>query len=199
MKSIYFFNKRNLKYNLVQFSLYKNSKSLPKIKKFKLETCSFKNSGIWEYYSSLLALERITNQKAIMIAADASNLINDNVQERNALKYIVTLRKKNLITFLEQLIFKALYSENNTPGASVDIKKTDKDTLYNFSLSLSDISSFSNLSNEYYLFYNLSKLLIKIVLVCNSKSECLFILKSFKVLTNYCIVNMTRLVELNFF
>ena len=134
-----------------------------------------------------------------MIAADASNEINDNVQERNALKYMVTLRKKNLTTFFEQLIFKALYSENNTSGASVDIKKTDKDTLYNFTLSLSDISSFSNLSNEYYLFYNLSRLSIKVVLICNSKSECFFILKSFKVLTNCCIVNITRLAELNFF
>lgn len=173
MNSTNFFYNKILKYNLINKFLYKKTKYLPKIKSLTLQF-NIIDMPMKHFYSYLLSLEWISNQKGKLSCLNTF----ENNQEKVLVHFNSILQKKILYFFLEKLIFEIL------PWTKIIMEKTKyisvwKESSYCFAIS--DVFCFSVLQNEYYFFYKLSELLIKVNLWSKRKKESIFILKNFRV------------------
>jgi large subunit ribosomal protein L5 len=159
--------KNIIKYDLLNRFQYKNLKKLPRLKKIIL-SFSCKNSNTSQIMPSLLALELITSQKALLTLSKNSN-ISLKIRKGNPVGCKVILKKKVMYNFLKNLILNIL------PNL-VKFKKN--------SLTLENSLVFSELEQQYYLFKDIPKLNISIV--CNSVNfiEFFFLLNSFKLPIN---------------
>lgn len=166
------FNNKTLKYDLINKFVYNETKSLPACKKIILNF-GCRTADIKQLSSGLLAFELITNQKGKLTTTKYSNILF-KIRKGNPTGCKITLTKyslfKNFFIILNEIFPKL----KNFTG--FDQKSNSK----NFSYKLTEIFSFYELTNHYYLFNNLSTLNITIITNSKNKKENIFILKSFK-------------------
>lgn len=165
---------KTIKYDLLNKFLYKNSKKIPKIKKIILNF-GCKNNELKNLATSLLSLELLTKQKGVLTTTKYSNIIL-KIRKGNPVGCKLILRKDKMFEFLSKTLFEIFPKQKNFKGFNIS-KKTKKNI---FSCELTNTFSFSELEDHYYLFNNLPKLNITIVINSKTKEELLFILKSIK-------------------
>lgn len=168
------FQSNTLKHDLINKFNYKNINDLPKLKKIILNF-GCKTNDIKQLSTALLALELITNQKGTLTTSKKSNILL-KIRKGNPVGCKVTLRKKLILQFIEKTLLDIFPKLKNFNGLTVSrqIKKNS------FSYELQNILSFNELEKHYYLFNNLPKLNITIVLKTNIKEEFIFIFKAFQ-------------------
>ena len=172
LEHLYF---KTLKYDLLNKFLYKNTKKIPKIQKIILNF-GCKNNELKNLATSLLALELVTKQKGALTTTKYSNLLL-KIRKGNPVGCKLILRKEKIFKFLSKTLFEIFPKQKNFKGFNIS-KKTKKNI---FSYELTNTFSFSELEDHYYLFNNLPKLNITIVIDSSkTKEELLFILKSIK-------------------
>lgn len=164
--------KKNLKHNLVNKFIYKNSKKLPSISKIILNFGST-NTSIKCISSNLLALELITNQKSKMTFTKHSNILL-KIRKGNPTGCKITLRKKSMLSFFSRLLTETFPKLKKFNNFKVNTKNKT------FSFKLVDILNFPELENQYYLFNLLPNLNITIITNTKNSKELKFILTTLK-------------------
>lgn len=153
---------------------YGTLKKIPKIKKIIL---NFGDSSIElrELASALLALELITNQKGCVTLSSKANLIL-KIRKGSPVGCKVILTGRPMYKF----IFKLIYEVFPALKDFTSLKSSKKLNSTSFSFSLKDLTSFTELSKQFYFFSSLPPL--NIICLCNTsaKLELIYLLKSFK-------------------
>ena len=172
MHFLNYFYIKTLKFDLTNKFYYTNLKKLPKLKKvilnFGCKTTNLKTLAI-----HLLALELITNQKGVLTISKRPNLLL-KIRKGNPTGCKLTLKKTLILSFLSKSLNEIFPKIKNFDGITVH-QKVEKNTL---SFVIRDTLNFSELTENYYLFNNLSKLSLSFVTTVKAKEEMLFILKS---------------------
>jgi large subunit ribosomal protein L5 len=163
-----------LKYDLLNKFNYNKTKNLPKIKKIILNF-GCKNTKLKNLASSFLALELISSKKGYLTKTKKSNIFL-KLRKGNPVGCKVILTNKQMFNFLERNLTELFFKEKNF--LKLNIKNQMKKNFFSFDLH--NKFNFTELEKHYYLFNELDKLDITIVL--NLKKELVFILKSFKFL-----------------
>jgi large subunit ribosomal protein L5 len=167
------FYENTIKHDLVNKFLYLNTKKIPKIKKIILNFGCNTNE-IKCLAASLLALELITNQKGILTQTKYS-LITLKIRKGSPVGCKVTLRKNIMLNIISNFLIKIFPKLKNFEGLTINYKIKQKTLSYNFN----DLFIFSILEEHYYLFNNLPKLNITLVVHnIKTKQELFFLLKS---------------------
>jgi large subunit ribosomal protein L5 len=174
MHFLNYFYKKTLKFDLINKFYYTNLKKLPQIKKVVLNF-SCKTTEIKTLSKHLLALELITNQKSVLTVSKHPNLAL-KIKKGNPSGCKLTLRKNLMINFLSRSFTEIFPLIKNFTGINT-YKRVTKTTL---SFVITDTLHFSELSTNYYLFKNLSKLNLSFVTETKTKKELLFLLTSFQ-------------------
>lgn len=169
------FYHKTLNYELINKFNYNSTKNIPSLKKIILNF-GCKTADIKQLSSCLLSLELITHQKGHFTKTKYSKILF-KIRKGNPTGCKVTLNKFNKFKFLELLTVEIFPKLKNFLG--LNLKKSNKN---NFSYELNNTFSFSELEKNYYLFNNLPKLDISIIVYSNfNKSEELhFLLKSYQ-------------------
>lgn len=165
----------NLKYELINRFIYKNTKKMPRIEKIVLNFgCKTADSG--QLASSLLALEFLTDQVGVLTKSKYSN-ISFKIRKGNPTGCKATLTKLQVFKFLSKLIVEIF---PKLRGIKTFYRK--RITLYDnsFSLILNEPFIFNELEQRYYLFTSLQKLNITVTTNSQTKTELLCILNSLK-------------------
>jgi len=163
-----------IKYELINKFLYNNTKQLPKINNAVLNF-GCKTADIKELASSLLALKLITNQKGKLTTTKHSNIIF-KIRKGNPTGCKVTLSKFQMFNFFSKVIIEIFPKIKNFNGFILN-KKNKKNT---FSYEIHDNLSFLELESNYYLFKNLPKLNVTVILKSNNPLELIYLLRSFQ-------------------
>jgi large subunit ribosomal protein L5 len=169
------FSIKILKYELINKFFYSNTNQLPKIKNIILNF-GCKTADLKELASSLLALKLITNKKGKLTTTKYSN-IKFKIRKGNATGCKIILSKFQMFNFFSKTIIEVFPKLKNFNGFILLNNKIKKNT---FSFEIKDNFCFPELENNYYLFKNLPKLNITIILTSNNKIELVYILKSFQ-------------------
>lgn len=167
----YFYNK-NLKFDLINKFYYKDLKKLPKLKKIILNSnCKTTESKIIAI--NLLALELITNQKGILTVAKQPNILL-KIKKGNPTGCKLILKKSSMLSFLNKSVREIFSKLKNFDGIKIHnkIEKTS------FSFVIKNTLNFPELSENYYLFSNLSNIDLSFVTTTETQEEMLFVLKS---------------------
>nr|YP_009485459.1 ribosomal protein L5 [Halamphora coffeaeformis]AVR57523.1 ribosomal protein L5 [Halamphora coffeaeformis] len=172
----YFYNK-NLKIDLINKFYYTNIRELPRLKKIILNS-SCKTTNIKTLAANLLALELITNQLGRLTRARKSNILL-KVRKGNPTGCKLILKKRLLFNFLSRLIIELLPKIKNFDGVVIS-RKIDKGS---FSFTLKNILSFSELSEHYALFSDVSEINLSVVTSTKTRKELVFFLNSIQVPT----------------
>ena len=185
----YFYNK-NLKLDLINKFSYTDLKTLPKIKKITLNF-GCKSTELKILTVNLLALELVTRQKGILTISKHPNLFL-KIRKGQPTGCKLSLQKQLMLDFLAKKLNEVFPRIKNFNGLKLTrkIEKTD------FSYSVKDILTFSELGEYYYLFNNLPSLDISIITNVKTHKELLFLLKSLQ-LPEKIIACITQLVECN--
>lgn len=173
----YFYTK-TLKFDLINKFYYKDLKKLPKLKKIVLNF-SCKTTELKSLATNLLALELITNQKGILTVSKRPNLLL-KIRKGNPTGCKVTLKKTAMLTFYSKSFTEIFPKIKNFDGIAVN-QKVEKNT---FSFLVKETLNFSELTEHYYLFNNLSNLNLSFITTVETKEEMLFLLKSLQVPLN---------------
>jgi large subunit ribosomal protein L5 len=173
------FYTKTLKYELINKFRYTNTKNLPRLKKIILNF-GCKTADIKQLASCLLAIELITNQKGTFTTTKHSNILL-KIRKGNPTGCKVTLQNFNLFNFLYKILLEIFPKLKSFKGFIVN-KKIKKKT---FSYELHETFSFTELENHYYLFNNLPKLDLTIIMSSTNKNELLYLLKSFQLPFKY--------------
>jgi large subunit ribosomal protein L5 len=168
------FYKTVFKYDLLNKFTYDKTKNLPAIKKIILNF-GCKNTKLKNLAASFLALELISCQKGILTKTRKSNLFL-KIRKGNPVGCKVVLKNKQMFHFLERNLNEILTKEKNV--YKIDLSPLVKKSF--FSYEIHNKFTFNELEKHYYLFNDLEKLDITIVLNLKFKKELIFLLKSFK-------------------
>lgn len=172
MHFLNYFYTKTLKFDLINKFYYTDLKKLPKLKKVILNF-SCKTTELKTLATHLLALELITVQKGILTVSKRPNLLL-KIRKGNPTGCKLTLKKTSILNFLSKSINEIFPKIKNFDGLSVH-QKIEKTT---FSFVIKDTLNFSELTENYYLFNNLSHLSLSFVAAVKEKEEMLFLLKS---------------------
>ena len=167
----YFYNK-NLKFDLINKFNYTNLKKLPKLKKIVLNF-SCKTTELKTLATHLLALELITNQKGILTISKQPNLLL-KLRRGNPTGCKLTLKKAFIFSFLSKNLTEIFPKTKNFTGITIS-QKIEKTAI---SFVIKEALNFSELTEQYYLFNNLSSLNLSFIISVKTKNETLFLLKS---------------------
>lgn len=172
MNFLEIFHNRTLKYELINKFNYKTIKDLPKLEKIIL-SFNCKSSDLKNLSINLLALELIAKQKGILTKSKRPNIFL-KIRKGHPVGCKVTLRKKQMFKFFEEIITKTFPKLKSFQ----EFKFNTKIKKNAFSYQIYDTFSFSELEQHYHIFNSISKL--DIILVSNSETtiEMLFLLKS---------------------
>ena len=172
MHFLNYFYTKTLKFDLINKFHYTDLKKLPKLKKVILNF-SCKTTELKTLATHLLALEVITTQKGILTVSKHPNLLL-KIRKGNPTGCKLTLKKTLILNFLSKSLNEIFPKIKNFDGITVH-QKVEKTTL---SFVIKDTLNFSELTENYYLFNNLSKLSLSFVTTVKAKEEMLFLLKS---------------------
>ena len=136
---------------------------------------SCKTTEIKTLATHLLALELVTVQKGVLILSKHPNLLL-KIRKGNPTGCRLTLKKTSILNFLSKSLNEIFSKVKNFEGLSVH-QKVEKTT---FSFVMKNTLNFSELSENYHLFNNLSNLNLSFVTIVETKEEMLFLLKSLK-------------------
>jgi large subunit ribosomal protein L5 len=167
------YQKRKIKYNLVNKFVYKNTKKLPQLKQIVLNFGCKEDTKLGSIAPSLLAIELVTKQKGAFTITKHSNILR-KTRKGNPVGCKVSLRKQKMLIFLEKLLFETFTKIKSFDGIALS-KKVKGNA---FSFQIYDTFSFSELEEHYYLFNNLPKLDITFVTNAQVREEMVFLLRS---------------------
>jgi large subunit ribosomal protein L5 len=167
------FDKKKLKYNLLNKFFYNDTKKLPEIKKIILNF-GCKNTKLKNLSSSILALELITLKKGVLTKTKHSNILL-KIRKGNPVGCKVILKNEIMYNFLERFINEILPKMDEFKTNSKD--KKIKNSYY---YRINDTFTFSELEKNYYLFNELNYLDINIIVNSTLKKDMKFLLSSFK-------------------
>ena len=171
---------------------YKKTKKLPKITKVILNF-GYKTTELKQLSAGLLALELITNQKGNLTRTKRSNIFL-KIRKGHPVGCKVILRKTHIFDFFGKMINEIFPKIKNFDGLQFS-QKNKKNV---FQYELHDTFNFSKLEEYYYLFNNLPKLTITVVISSTIKEELIFILKSLQFpIKKSLTADITQLVEYN--
>ena len=164
-----------IRYDYISKFNNKNLKHFPTITKIVLNF-DLKNNNEFDLISSILALELISNQKPLVLFKKFSKNLNLRIKAGSPVGCSVTLRKDTMFNFLINIFLVRLPESsiiNNIYIKSI----TQNNICFNFK----DLSTFSSIEDNYYLFKYLNNL--KVSLITNSKnySSILFLTGSLKI------------------
>lgn len=172
MQFLNYFYIKNLKFDLINKFYYTNLKKLPKLRKVTLNF-SCKTTELKTLATHLLALELIANQRGVLTTSKRPNILL-KIRKGNPTGCKLTLKKHSMLNFLSKSSNKVFPAIKNFNGITIS-QKVEKIA---FSFVIKDTLSFSELSEQYYLFNSLSSLSLSFVTNCQTKNEMLFLLKS---------------------
>ena len=175
MHTLNHFYAKTLKFDLLNKFYYTNLKKLPKLKKIILNF-NCKTTDLKTLSTHLLALELVTHQKGVLTVSKHPNLFL-KIRKGNPIGCKVILKKTSVLKFLSKSLNEIFPKTKNFDAVIVDRKK--KDT--NFSFAIKDNLNFPELSENYYLFNDLSDLNLSIVTTAKTKKETTFLLKSLQI------------------
>lgn len=175
MNYLSYYNKKIIKYDLVNKFLFKKTNDIPSIEKIILSFNLTNKYEIKNLAQSLLAVELISNQKGFITKSSKPNIVL-KIKSGSPIGCEVTLNKYKMMNFIHRLTNEILPKNKLFQG--LNLKKNNTTTFYSFSIL--DILSFAELEKNYYLFNNLPKLNITITFCNGSFLAIKFILKSFK-------------------
>ena len=175
MHFLNYFYTKTLKFDLINKFYYTDLKKLPKLKKVTINF-SCKTNELKPLATNLLALELITNQKGILTIAKRPNLFL-KIRKGNPAGCKVTLKKNTMLTFYSKNLTEIFPKIKSFDGIIIN-QKIEKNT---FSFLIKETLNFSELTEHYYLFNNLSNLNLSFATTVNTKEEMLFFLKSLQI------------------
>lgn len=147
---------------------------IPRIKKIIL---NFGNPSmdLKDLTAALLALELITGQRGNVSISSKPNLML-KIRRGSPVGCNIILTGDSMYKFIFKLVFEVFPGVKEFTSFKVSKKLTKK----SFSFSLNDLTSFKELSKQFYFFSKLPPL--NVVCLCNSttKLELVYLLKSFK-------------------
>lgn len=179
MHSLNYFYTRTLKFDLINKFYYTNLKKLPKLKKVVLNF-SCRTTELKSLATSLLALELITNQKGVLTISKRPNLLL-KIRKGNPTGCKLTLKKTSILNFVSKSLNEIFSKMKNFNGISINQKV--EETVISFVIK--DTLNFSELTEHYYLFNNLSNLNLSFITSVETRKEMLFILKSLQLPIKY--------------
>jgi large subunit ribosomal protein L5 len=158
-----------LKYDLNNKFLYKSTKELPKFKKIVLNFgCQANN--LKQLSASLLAIELIAGQKGTLTKTKYSNVLL-GIRKGTPTGCKMIIQKSKMFNILNKLLIKVFVNEKNFNGFTLSKTKA-------FSFQIHNIFSFYQLKKHYYLFNDLPKLQITVLVDSQTKKELIFFLSS---------------------
>lgn len=172
MNFLNYFYKKTLKFDLINKFYYTDLKNLPKLQKAIL-SFSCKTTELKVLATNLLALELITKQKGTLTISKKPNLLL-KIRKGNPTGCRLTLKKHLLFNFLEKTLTEIFPHIKSFEGIPVN-QKVEQTSL---SLIIRNTLNFSELTEHYYLFNNLSDLNLSIVTSVKTKQEMIFFLRS---------------------
>lgn len=172
MHFLNYFYTRTLKFDLINKFYYTNLKKLPNLKQIVLNF-SCKTTELKTIATHLLALELIGCQKGVIVTSKHPNLLL-KIRKGNPSGCKITLRKALITHFLSKTL-NGTFSKIKNFNGILTHRKIEKNTL---SFSVKDTLAFSELTDHYYLFNNLTNLNVSFVTKVSTKEEMLFVLKS---------------------
>lgn len=161
-------------YDLLTKLNFKNVFEIIKITKICLNV-GFKDANIEKknLINIILFLKLITNQKPLLTKSKKNNIFL-KIKKNSIVGCKMTLRNKNVLDFLEKLIFFVLPNLNKN-----QIKLQNKNTL---NLQIKNVLDFLELKTEFLKFKNIPSLDISIQTTCKNKNELYILLNSLFVL-----------------
>ena len=177
--SLNYFYRKTLKFDLINKFRYTDLKKLPKLRKVVLNF-SCKTTELKSLATNLLALELITNQKGILTVSKRPNLLL-KIRKGNPVGCKLTLKKTLMLNFVSKSLNEIFSKMKNFTGITVH-QKVEKTVI---SFIMKDILNFSELTEHYYLFNNLSSLNLSFITSVETEEEMLFILKSLQLPLKY--------------
>ena len=168
-----YYNK-TLKYELINKFYYTKINNLPKLKKIIL-TFNCKTDEIKKISTSLLALELLIFQKAIITTTPKTNLFV-KIRKGSPIGCKVTLQKNLLLQFLTKNCMEIFPKTKNFTGLT--FKTKSKKNNNSFSYLIQNLFGSSNLEDHYYLFNHLSNLNVTLIAKNTQIEELIFIIKS---------------------
>lgn len=167
----YFYNK-NLKFDLINKFYYADLKKLPRLKKIILNS-SCKTADLKTLATNLLALELITNQKGILTISKRPNLLL-KIRKGDPTGCKITLKKSSVLNFFSKNLNEIFPQIKNFNGLVIR-QKLEKTA---FCFVIKNTLNFSELSEHYYLFNNLSNINLSLVADVETEKELVFLFKS---------------------
>ena len=165
MHFLNYFYKRTLKFDLINKFYYTDLKKLPKLKKAVLNF-SCKTTELKTLATNLLALELITKQKGILTVSKQPNLLL-KIRKGNPTGCSLILKKHLILNFLEKSLTEIFPQIKTFEGISINQKVEQTST----SFIIKNTLNFSELTEHYYLFNNLSNLNLSIVTSAKTKKK----------------------------
>ncbi len=175
MHYLNYFYTKTLKFDLINKFHYTDLKKLPKLKEIILNF-NCKTTELKQLATNLLALELITNQKGIVTMSKRPNLFL-KIKKGSPAGCKVTLKKTSILTFYSKSFTEIFPKIKNFDGLIIS-QKVEKTA---FSFLIKETLNFSELTEHYYLFNNLTNLNLSFIMTIETKEEMLFFLKSFQV------------------
>lgn len=172
MNLLQYYYKTIIKYDLINKFHYTKTDEIPKLKKIILNF-GCKQNELKNLAASMLALELITTKQGIITKSRKPNILL-KIRKGNPIGCLVILKKEKMYTFFLKLlndIFPALRDFNGL---------FTKKNFNSFSFTLTQLITFSELENQFYLFSKLPPLNITFVTNTKTKKELVYLLKSFK-------------------
>lgn len=167
------YNKKVIKYDLINKFSYNNIKNVPKLQKITLNF-GCKNFNIQKFASTLLALEIISWKKGTLSVSKKPNVLL-KIQKGQPAGCKVVLVKKEIDSFLTKLHLEILPKLRNFSG----FKLQTKTSTFSFQLLRNEVV-LTEFESHYPLFSDLPNLDIHISTNSRNQKELLFLAKSMK-------------------
>ena len=176
MQILEFYYENIMKQDLLNKFLYNNIKNIPILKKIILNFgCN--NHNIKNISSALLSLELISDKYGRLTKTKSSNIFL-KIRGGAPVGCYVVLKKKHMYKFLFKLLVEIFPKIKDFKGFYLNIKTN---VTNNFSFYIEDLITIKELNDHFYFFNNLPSLNITIVSNTKTKTEFLYLLKSFKI------------------
>jgi large subunit ribosomal protein L5 len=157
---------------------YTNLESLPKIQKITVNI-GWKTPELRNLLLSLLALELITSQKAVITFTKNSKL-SIKVKKGLPSGCKVTLRANLIYQFVYRLVNEIFPRLNSFKGLKFKNPSLKANATQTLTFSVLETLTFPELEKNYHLFKNIGKLDITVSIKAKHYNELFFILKSLK-------------------
>ena len=167
------YNKKIIKYDLINKFLYNNSRNIAELKKITLNF-GCKNFNIQRFALTFLALEIISSKKSSLSVSRKSSVMLQ-IQKGQPAGCIAVLQKKNMDKFLTKLHLQIMPKFKNFLGIGLQLKTSS----FSFKLPHNKII-LPEFENQYPLFLDLPDLNIHILTNTKKRNELLFLLKATK-------------------